>query len=81
MCVCVCVYVCMCVCVCVMCPSSALLVHNVLLDVMGVRSSALVGGLIMSLGIMLGTFADSVPFLIVTLGVLVGECCTCCLAT
>ncbi|KAK7093784.1 monocarboxylate transporter 5-like [Littorina saxatilis] len=51
---------------------TALLVHNVLLDVIEVRTCAVFGGFIMATGMMLGMFAHSVPFLIFTLSVLVG---------
>ncbi|KAK7104139.1 hypothetical protein V1264_018903 [Littorina saxatilis] len=51
---------------------SALVVHNVLLDLIHVRTSALVGGFLMAAGMTLGTFAHSVPFLIFSLGVVVG---------
>ncbi|KAK7505479.1 hypothetical protein BaRGS_00003224 [Batillaria attramentaria] len=51
---------------------SALLVHNVLLELVSVRTSAMLGGLLMASGMMLGMFAYSLPFLILGLSVLVG---------
>nr|KAG5712777.1 hypothetical protein BaRGS_007374 [Batillaria attramentaria] len=50
----------------------ALLVHNVLLELVSVRTSAMLGGLLMASGMMLGMFAYSLPFLIFCLSVLIG---------
>nr|KAG5712778.1 hypothetical protein BaRGS_007375 [Batillaria attramentaria] len=55
---------------------SALLVHNVLLELVSVRTSAMLGGLLMASGMMLGMFAYSLPFLILGLSVLVDETVT-----
>ncbi|KAK7104136.1 uncharacterized protein [Littorina saxatilis] len=51
---------------------TALLVHNVLLQLVTVRTSAVLGGLVMATGMMLATFANSIASLIVCLSVLVG---------
>ncbi|XP_076464053.1 uncharacterized protein LOC143296142 [Babylonia areolata] len=51
---------------------SALVVHSVVLPVTGERRSALLGGVLMAVGMMITTFATSIPFLIFSLSVLVG---------
>ena len=55
------------------CLVPALVVYNVLLDMLEIRTVAVFGGLVFSAGITLSHFAPSAPVLMFTLGVLVGE--------
>ena len=53
--------------------TAALLVHNVLLEVIEVRTCVLIGSVVMAGGIMVATFANTVPLLILTMGGCVGQ--------
>ena len=52
---------------------TALVVHNVLLEVVEVRTCVLIGSVVMAGGIVMASLATSVPTLILTIGGLVGQ--------